>query len=86
MAAQIKSKYEGEPVPDGEYTLGQLSKNGYGRVLKRTSKDYDLYNEMPVMISRETFESLFMYVKTRENSINDFKAVVKNEEIIHVYE
>jgi len=74
--------YEGEPIKDGNYKLGQLSMPGYGRVVKDAD---ELYNDMPVIMDAETFGYLFQYVKGRSGSITDFTAVVKNNEITHVY-
>jgi hypothetical protein len=83
----MKTPYEGEKVPDGEYQLGQLSRSGYGRVLKmRDDPDYDLYNDMPVAMTAQSYKELYeSYVGKREGSIRQFTAVVKNHEIIHIY-
>jgi hypothetical protein len=83
----MKTPYEGEPVPDGEYHLGQLSKSGYGRVVKNINDpDYDLYEAMPVDMDDDTFAKLFSYVGNRgDESIHRFIAIVKNNVIIHVY-
>jgi hypothetical protein len=82
----MKTPYEGEPVKDGEYRLGQLSMPGYGRVvIPGHNPDHLLYNDMPVMMEPETFKGLFDYVKSREHSIRDFRATVKDQTITHVY-
>lgn len=82
----MKTPYEGEPVIDGKYQLGQLSQPGYGRVvIPGNNPDYLLYNDMPVTMPDQTFQELFNYVKGRGSSIHGFTAVVKKHEIIHVY-
>lgn len=82
----MKTPYEGTPVRDGTYTLGQLSKSGYGRVvIPGTEPDNLLYEDMPVAMNEVTFDQLFNYVKTRGGSIHQFNAVVVDNEIIHVY-
>lgn len=82
----MKRPYEGEKVKDGEYPLGQLSKGGYGRVVRPGhNPDYLLYNEMQVLMGDATFEHLFNYVKGRGEGIHTFTALVQNNIIIHVY-
>lgn len=79
--------YEGIPVEDGTYNLGQLSKSGYGRVvIPGYETDAILYEDMPVSMPEHVFAALFEYVKGRDCPIQNFKAVVKNHEIIHVYD
>lgn len=82
----MKTPYEGEPVADGNYQLGQLSMPGYGRVvIPGKNPDKLLYNDMPVDMGDETFNALFAYVKGRGKGIHDFTAIVKSHRIIHVY-
>jgi hypothetical protein len=82
----MKTPYEGQPLQDGNYQLGQLSKSGYGRVVKiKNDPDYDCYEDMPVDMPEQTFSGLYNYVKTRDGSIHDFTAQVKNNVIIHVF-
>jgi hypothetical protein len=40
---------------------------------------------MEVMMDEQTFKELFAYISTRENSIKEYTAIVKNNKIIHVY-
>ncbi len=72
-------KYEGEKVKDGDYPLGQLSRSGLGRVKKSAD---ELYNDMPVMMERKVFDSLFNYVQGHWSQ--GFTATVKDHQIIHV--
>jgi hypothetical protein len=72
--------YEGEPVPDGEYKLVQLSNGKCGRV----EKDPDeAYNAMPVEMSDDKFKALREYVSG--NWKDGFMASVRNHRIVHVY-
>lgn len=80
---KMKTPYEGIPIKDGVYQLGQLSISGYGRVHKPDSEE--LYEDMPVKMDSKTFTECFKFVSARTHPISGFNANVINNEITHIY-